>query len=559
MDDSRWERRLQREKARNAALEKVIEDKTRELYLANEKLREHNEGLEAQVEARTADLRATLEVAEAASRAKTEFLAQMSHELRTPLHGLNGTIDALTRTELGAEQRRLLDLCQASGTRLLRVIGDVLDFSRIESGKLEFELRPACVREVVEAAASSFAAAAEQKGLTLTRECVGASSAWMRADSHRLGQVLANLLSNAVKFTEHGEIAVRAEARSEGGEVVVVWQVRDSGCGMTPDAASRVFDAFKQAEAATTRRFGGTGLGLSIVKGIVEAMGGTIAVESQVGTGTTFRFETRHQACESESAGSSLTPVSLDLGGKKVLVVDDHPINRTLCETMLGGCNCELLFASSGPEAIMQVAKNSPDLVLMDCHMPGMSGLEATRAIRSTGFDNPILAVSADVTTDNATAVVAAGMQGILGKPFRQADLFHSIADLLDGTGQFAPAEPDDLDQALPLFAPDSALELVGGQRDMVARLCDVFLEELQGNLDSIRTGVEGEDAKAQQLHAHSLKGASGVICAVRLRDLCAELEENGRKGRCQPDKLDRLQSVALETEKALRDWLAQL
>ncbi|MFN3243798.1 MAG: ATP-binding protein [Planctomycetota bacterium] len=556
MDDARWERRLERERARNAALEKVVEDKTRELYLANERLRQHNEGLEVMVEERTADLRAALEAAEAAGRAKTEFLAQMSHELRTPLHGLNGTIDALTRTELGAEQRRLLDLCQASGARLLRVIGDVLDFSRIESGKLEFEMRPANVGEIVLAAASSFAAAAEQKGLRLTHACVG-DDVWMRADSHRLGQVLAKLLSNAVKFTEHGEIALRAEVRRDDGHLTVSWQVRDSGCGMTPEAAERIFDAFRQAEAATTRRFGGTGLGLSIVRGIVEAMGGTIRVETQVGVGTTFTFETRHEACASEANVAQLAPSALDLGGKKVLVVDDHPINRTLCETMLAGCNCELLFAASGAEAILQVARSAPDLVLMDCHMPGMSGLEATRAIRSTGYQNPILAVSADVTTDNATAVVAAGMQGILGKPFRQSDLFESITELLDGSGRFAAAVPEDLDDALPLFAPDSALELLGGHRDMVARLCEVFLEELPGNLDNLRAGVADADAAAQAQFAHSLKGASGVVCAVRLRDLCADLEAKGREGQCQPDRLDRLEAVARETEAALRAWLA--
>ena len=181
MDSVRWERRLERERAKTLELERIIEDKTRELYLANEKLREQNEGLEAEIEARTVDLRAAFQAAEAANRAKTEFLAQMSHELRTPLHGLTGTIDALSRTSLSEEQRHYLDLCQSSAERLLRVIGEVLDFARVEAGKLEFELRPTRIQDVVEAAASSFAAAAEQKGIRLVPQLRGDSGAWFRA------------------------------------------------------------------------------------------------------------------------------------------------------------------------------------------------------------------------------------------------------------------------------------------------------------------------------------------------------------------------------------------
>ena len=431
MDPARWERRLAREKARNFELERIIEDKTRELYLANEKLREQNEGLEAEVEARTLDLRAAFQAAESANRAKTEFLAQMSHELRTPLHGLTGTIDALTRTQLERRQRALLDQCQSSAERLLRVIGEVLDFARIESGKLEFELRPTSLQDVLEAAASSFAAAAEHKGIALRREVCGADDVWVLADSHRLGQVLANLLSNAVKFTERGEILVRADVELDGDHAEVRWTVRDSGCGMTRASAARIFDAFRQAEVATTRRFGGTGLGLSIVKGIVDAMAGEISVESRIGEGTTFVVVTRHERC----AGGDVRPQSkaavLDLSGKRVLVVDDHPINRTLCEAMMSGCNCDLVFATNGQEAIIEVAEQAPDLILMDCHMPGMSGIETARMIRAAGCRSPILAVSADVTTDNSTAVVAAGMQGILGKPFRQTDLFRAVDEVL--------------------------------------------------------------------------------------------------------------------------------
>ncbi|MGK0204274.1 MAG: signal transduction histidine kinase/CheY-like chemotaxis protein [Planctomycetota bacterium] len=557
MDEVRWGRRLAREKARSQELEKIIEDKTRELYLANEGLRAHNGALEAKVAGRTADLRAALEVAEAASRAKTGFLAQMSHELRTPLHGLGGTIEALTRTRIDTEQRRLLDLCQTSGARLLNVVGDVLDFSRIESGKLELDLRPSSVQEMVDAASASFSAAAEQKGLTLTGKVTAHGPVWMRADSHRIGQVLGNLLSNALKFTENGEVAMTADVVCEGDNLQTTWRVRDTGCGMTEEAAARIFEAFTQAEADTTRLYGGAGLGLSIVKGIVECMGGKVWVESKVGEGTTFTFTTNLEVCEAECRDAVGDVVDLDLSGMRVLIVDDHPINRTLCKAMLAMVGCELLFASSGAEAITQVESMAPDLVLMDCHMPGMSGLEATRTIRAFGYDKPILAVSADVTTENASAVIACGMQGIVGKPFRQLDLFVAISDLLARRGAFANQDEDSVTEAYPIFSVESALDLVGGQTEMVQRLCEVFLEELPNSIHEVTTAIRGDDAAGLEAAAHSLKGAAGVICAARLRELVGELETSGRAGRTSPQKLERFEEVVTATEAELRAYLA--
>jgi len=557
MDDARWEKRLAREKQRTAILERVIEDKTRELHLANEKLREHNNSLEETVANRTADLRAALSAAEAASRAKSDFLAQMSHELRTPLHGLGGTIEALARTELNNEQRRLLDLSQKSASGLLRVIGDVLDFSRIESGKLDFELRPTCIQDVVAQAASSFAAAAEQKGLILRSEVTAANPTWILADSHRTGQVLANLLSNAVKFTDRGELSIKVHAEQAGEKVTATWQISDTGCGMSQEAASRIFDAFQQAEAATTRKFGGTGLGLSIVKGIVEAMGGEINVVSESGKGTTFTFTTVNEACEPAQDATDQSNVAVDLAGKKILVVDDHPINRMLCETMLAETGCKLLFATSGAEAILQVAQNSPDIVLMDCHMPGMTGLEATQVIRATGYDAPILAVSADVTSENANAVVASGMQGILGKPFHQADLFSRLASLLAGESiADSPTDQNDSD-AIPIFSVDEAITLVGDREDMVVRLCEVFLEELPASAEQVLTALRTGDTAAQHHNAHGLKGSASVISASRLSALMAELEAAGRAGTAMPELADQVERVVKETTEALTSYLA--
>ena len=559
MDDARWERRVAREKSRNAELEKIIEDRSRELYQANERLREHNSELETEVQSRTVDLRVALEAAEAASRAKTGFLAQMSHELRTPLHGLGGTIEALTGTQLNLEQRRLIDQCQTSAARLLRVIGDVLDFSRIESGGLEVELSPASVKGIVDAASSSFEAAAAQKGLKLTSEVIADGSTWMLADSHRVGQVLSNLLSNAVKFTKSGQVSIRAEVQHKAQDVLTTWYVSDTGCGMTDEAASCIFEAFKQADAATTRRYGGTGLGLSIVKGLVECMGGEISVRSEVGKGTTFVFTTINKACEPEYHSASSAAVDLDLTGLTLLIVDDHPINRSLCESMLADVGCKLLFAENGIEAIMEVAKSSPDLVLMDCHMPSMSGIEATRAMRASGFDKPIVAVSADVTTENASAVIACGMQAIVGKPFRKIDLFTAIADLLQGQGASVNKCGNEADSLVPLFSLDAALELVDGQQELVARLCEVFLSDLPKSVEGLVSALQAGDCSAQAELAHSLKGAAGVVCAARMHGLLGELEVAGLAGESSSEQLPRLEAVAAATESKLRDYLASV
>ena len=559
MDDARWERRVAREKSRNAELEKIIEDRSRELYQANERLREHNSALETEVQARTVDLRVALEAAEEASRAKTGFLAQMSHELRTPLHGLGGTIEALTSTHLDIEQRRLIDQCQTSAARLLRVIGDVLDFSRIESGRLEVELSPASVKGIVDAASSSFEAAAAQKGLKLTSEVIADGPTWMLADSHRVGQVLSNLLSNAVKFTKSGQVSIRAEVRQKDCDMLTTWSVSDTGCGMTDEATSCIFEAFKQADAATTRRYGGTGLGLSIVKGLVECMGGEISVRSEVGKGTTFVFTTINKACEPEYHSTASAEVDLDLTGLTLLIVDDHPINRALCESMLADVGCKLLFAENGIEAIMQVAKSSPDLVLMDCHMPGMSGLEATRAMRASGFDKPIVAVSADVTTENASAVIACGMQGIVGKPFRQVDLLNAIADLLKGRSPSVTKYGNEEDSLVPLFSLEAALELVDGQRELVARLCEVFLDDLPKSVEGLVSALQAGDCSTQAELAHSLKGAAGVVCAARMHGLLSELEAAGLAGKSSSEQLPRLEAVAAATESKLRDYLASV
>jgi signal transduction histidine kinase/DNA-binding response OmpR family regulator len=559
VNESLWMRRLEREKARNAVLERLIEDKTRELFCANEELRKQNETLELRVAARTVSLREALAAAEAANRAKSEFLAQMSHELRTPLHGLNGTIEILGRSSLDASQRRWIDLCRQSSQRLLSVIGDVLDFSRIESGKIELDSSPFCLQELVSSVSNSFAVAAQQKGLKLQVELPTGARTFLLGDALRLGQVLGNLLGNSVKFTAKGEIRVRVEvAPTAAGRAEVRWQVADTGCGIPADALPRVFDAFVQAEPAVTRRFGGTGLGLSIVKGLLGAMGGTIQVQSKVGTGTTFTVVTTHEIGAAPAAATHPDGIQNALRGVRVLVVDDQPVNRAIAEAMLVECGCAVELAPSGEDALDIAACAEFDVVLMDCHMPGMSGLEAARRLRQVGFRKPVLAVTADISPDNLAAITTHGMQGTLGKPFQQQELVRTIADVVGRSSSPAPARAkvEERVRAALAFDLDEAMKNANGSRVMLAQLAKLFLQHLPESIQSLRLALLRGDAAAQQKAAHALKGSSAIVGASELRDLTKRLEANGKAGIPEPQALTELLAAASACTAALQAFL---
>ncbi len=563
-DAAGLQRRLQREKQRVAILERVIEDKTRELFLANEALQQQNQTLEQLVELRTTELREALVQANAANQAKSDFLAQMSHELRTPLHGLSGTIDLLGRTHLDEPQRELITLCQHSSARLLRVIGDVLDWTRIESGKLELESRPLCLQDLVLAAMQSHAVAARQKGLTLRVDMAVAPRDLVYGDAHRLGQVLGNLLGNALKFTAAGEVAIVVRCTPlPDGQCAVAWCVSDTGCGIPPAAQKRLFQPFAQAEAATTRRFGGSGLGLSISQRIVEAMGGTIVLQSAVGVGSTFTFTTRHRVADQLE-----TPAPAESGaalrGLRVLLVDDHPVNRTIGEAMLGELGCSLQLAADGAEAIALVQKHGPDLVLMDCHMPGMTGLQATQQIRGNGYRGPILAVSADVSTENQVATRACGMQGLLGKPFRREDLVRAMLDILPGSVGTTPQASEPASPTVGqgpveplLFDEVAALALFGGDRGMLLQMGMVWLEHLAPSVDAVRRALDGADAAALHRAAHAVKGAAASVGAERLRAFAGRLEQAGRAGELQPGLRSPFDAIVAATEAAVRSFVA--
>ncbi len=365
--------------------------------------------------------------AEQAAVAKSEFVAKMSHEIRTPLNGVLGLSNLIEDESLPQSARAMMKLIRSSGEMLRRVLDDVLDFSKIESGRLELELEPFSLRECLEWSIGLFTPALNEKHLELRVEIDSGLPERVMGDATRVRQVVANLLSNAVKFTDEGWISVGARSLPEPGEGMVrvlIW-VADSGIGIPEDRFSRLFHSFSQVDASTTRRYGGTGLGLAICKRLVAMLGGDIRVKSTPGEGSRFEFD-----FPAELAGGSHpeqpAPQESTASDTTVLVVEDNRVNQVVAERMLHRLGHRCCLVGDGATALEEVQRRSYDLLLMDLHMPGLDGLETTRQIRALSHPTagiPIVALTASASQQDREACLAAGMSDYLTKPLELARL----------------------------------------------------------------------------------------------------------------------------------------
>jgi CheY-like chemotaxis protein/nitrogen-specific signal transduction histidine kinase len=379
--------------------------------------------------------------ANAASVAKTDFLATMSHEIRTPLNSIIGFAQVLERTSLPAAARDQVGVIRRSGAALLTVVNDILDFSKVEAGRLELDPKPVDLAQVCRDALAIVTETAERKGLSLGMTVTGDLAPAYVCDDHRLCQVLLNFLNNAVKFTDAGGVTLALTVTPESGGDRLRIAVVDTGVGIPAEVQPFLFDRFRQVDSSISRTYGGTGLGLAIAKGLIEAMGGRVGVTSTPGEGSEFWMEVVLAQADMAAAAGPRHERAEALAAH-VLLVDDHPVNRELGVALLGLLGCTAEVACDGHEAV-EAARSRPfDAILMDVHMPGMDGLSATRAIRALEGPvgrTPIIAMSADVLPEQIARMRAAGMVDSVEKPIDIEDLH---ACLLRWVRRDAEGEP---------------------------------------------------------------------------------------------------------------------
>jgi PAS domain S-box-containing protein len=387
---------------------------------------------EAELIARTAEMTRLKAEAEKANHAKSEFLANVSHEMRTPMNGILGFADLLSQTGLNAEQREYTDAVCSSGEHLLALINDLLDFSRIEAGRLEFQNVRFAVRECVESAVSPLKPVAAAKGLAVGVEISDALPLWVEGDPSRIRQVLMNLVGNAVKFTEFGRVAVSVLANGEG---TLRFAVSDTGIGIAEAHRATIFEPFRQGDGSITRRFGGTGLGLTISSMLVAMMKGRIWFETQEGVGSTFFFEIPLKSAPgvTEECGPDCEPARSARPGMSIIVAEDNPVNQRLIRRLLEKRGHAVTMCDTGSGALKAWRAGQFDLMLMDIQMPGLDGIEATRRIRSeealTGAHVPIVALTASAMVGDRARCLEAGFDSYLTKPVQIGDLDHVLAE----------------------------------------------------------------------------------------------------------------------------------